>query len=113
MHWHSIDSREGLEKALGRETSEGEFNLILKHSTRCALSSMAKNRLERKPLQALNYYILDVIANRSVSNALAEMTDIRHESPQCFVFHDGNLIYQDSHMGIDPEEIQEAILAKE
>ena len=49
--------------------------LIFKHSTRCSISSMAKYRLEDDwdflPDQLVPY-LLDLIALRSISNAIAE-----------------------------------------
>ena len=106
LSWGEIRTEEELEKVVsGIEVPSNKFTLILKHSTRCVLSSMAKNRLERSPDERLSYFIIDVIADRSISNALADKTDVRHESPQMFLFSGSNLISVKSHMAISPSEV--------
>lgn len=106
VSWSEITSEEELNKILsGANTSAERFPLILKHSRRCVLSGMAKNRLERKPDNRISYHVLDVIANRSLSNTLEEKTGIKHESPQLFLFSGSNLISVKSHMAIDADEL--------
>lgn len=104
--WNEVSSADELERILsGASDSAQKFPLILKHSKRCVLSGMAKNRLERNADNRLSYYIIDVIANRHISNLLAEKTGVRHESPQMFLFSGPNLISVKSHMAIDSSEI--------
>lgn len=106
VQWSEISSKDDLDKILaGASGSSQKFPLILKHSKRCVLSSMAKNRLERNIDDRLQYYIIDVIANRAISNLLAEKTGVRHESPQMFLFSGTNLISVKSHMAIDSSEV--------
>ncbi|HLV52510.1 MAG TPA: monothiol bacilliredoxin BrxC family protein [Cryomorphaceae bacterium] len=81
------------------------FVYILKHSPRCGISAMAKSRVERNPDPRLEYFIIDVLKHRPVSNFLAERTDTVHESPQGFLFERGRLIDVKSHSSIDPAEI--------
>lgn len=46
--------------------------LLFKHSTRCSISHMAKARLEREtPPDGIEFYYLDLISYRSISNDLA------------------------------------------
>ena len=87
----------------------GDFNLILKHSNRCSVSSMAKNRIEKNRDERITYYIINVIANRDVSDALADLTGIRHESPQAFLFNGPSLVEAKSHSAIRPSEISELV----
>lgn len=103
--WTKIESLDELRDAIIRVDADRPFNLILKHSTRCAISSMAKNRLERSPNSRVNYYIIDIIAYRALSNALSDETGVRHESPQSFLFANSALLDVKSHMAIDPGEI--------
>lgn len=103
--WTEIKSIDELHSAINRADVAKPFNLVLKHSTRCAISSMSKNRLERSPNPQVNYFIIDVISYRGLSNALSDETKVRHESPQSFLFANGVLLDVKSHMAIDPGEI--------
>jgi bacillithiol system protein YtxJ len=85
--------------------ANGHFKLILKHSHRCALSTMVKSRVERQADPRIDYYLIDVINSRNVSNELASLTDIIHESPQAFLFEGDRLIEVKSHLAISPAEI--------
>lgn len=88
--------------------------LILKHSTRCSISSFAKNRLEQAwdfPLESVQPFFLDLIAHRDISNYVAEHFAVEHESPQVLLVHRGEVIYHTSHLAITIEGIQEQLLA--
>ena len=86
--------------------------IIYKHSTRCAISSMALSRLERAgDYEGADFYYLDLIANRSVSNYVAEKFHVQHESPQILILKNGECVYDESHNGIRPDEIREQIAA--
>jgi bacillithiol system protein YtxJ len=54
-------------------------------------------------------YYIDLLKNRDVSNRLAELSKIRHESPQVIVFKGNNVIYSASHSGINANEIKKII----
>lgn len=84
--------------------------LIFKHSRRCALSSMMLRRFEQawKPAAAsMDFYQLDVIGNRSLSDAVASRLGIRHESPQALLLIGGKVIAAASHGGIGGMELPE------
>ena len=60
---------------------------ILKHSTTCPISSMAKRRLERQwdlPADSVEPYYLDLLRHRDISNLIASEFGVRHESPNCY-----------------------------
>jgi bacillithiol system protein YtxJ len=97
--WQTI-TREG---ELDELIDSGHALLILKHSPRCSLSFMAKSRLERHPEKPFDCCLIDVIEHRSVSNALADKTGVRHESPQAFLFSNGRLLAVRDHMAIRPD----------
>lgn len=85
-----------------------KYSLIFKHSTRCPVSSMALNRVERsKELreQNIDFYLLDLIQHRDISAKIAETFGVSHESPQILLIKNGECMLDASHMGIDPEEI--------
>lgn len=92
-----------------KEKSHSRPQLIFKHSTRCSVSSMALNRLEKAGLPAdLDHYLLDLIACREVSNLVASAFDVWHESPQVLVIKNGECVYDESHMAINLPEILSA-----
>lgn len=84
--------------------------VIFKHSTRCSISSMALNRLERDTAPSnADFYYLDLIKYRPISNAIAEQFNVYHESPQILVIKNGECIYDESHQGISMNEIAEQV----
>ena len=83
--------------------------LIYKHSTRCSISSMVLERLERTWSSEGNNikpYYLDLIALRDVSNTVAQTFEVYHESPQVIMLKDGKAIYNASHMSISFDAIK-------
>ena len=90
--------------------SEHRPQVIFKHSIRCGTSSIAKNRLEsHETLSGADFYFLDIIRQRNISNAIANQFGIEHESPQILVIKKGACIYNESHYGIEIEEIKNEI----
>jgi bacillithiol system protein YtxJ len=80
--------------------------VIFKHSTRCGTSSIAKNRLEREQApDVVDFYFLDLIAHRDISNKIVEVFNVYHESPQVLVIKNGECIYDESHSAIMMDEI--------
>lgn len=84
--------------------------IIFKHSTRCVISSMAWDRLQRdwdEQLSELPVYYLDLLRYRNVSDAVAQHFGVAHESPQLIYIKDGLVNYQTSHNGINVKDIKE------
>ncbi len=111
MNWQQLQSLEQLAEITA--ASENHPIVIFKHSTRCSISSMALNRLERGWDSAVmndqHAYYLDLIRHRDISNAIAHQFDIPHESPQLLVIYKGQVLEDTSHMGISFEIIKEAL----
>ena len=88
MDWISLTSSAQLADII--EKSKHQPQLIFKHSTRCSISSMAKNRLERTtPPENIDFYYLDLISYRELSTKIAEDFDVFHESPQVILIKNG------------------------
>ena len=84
--------------------------LIFKHSTRCSISDVAKARLDKEEnLNGVDFYYLDLIKHRDISNALAEKYNVHHESPQILLINKGECVYDESHIGITMAEIKEQV----
>ncbi|GAB4131545.1 MAG: bacillithiol system redox-active protein YtxJ [Raineya sp.] len=105
MNWQNIETLNQLE-----QIRQEPLALIFKHSTRCSISSAALDRLERKwseeEMQALRPYFLDLLSHRDISNKIAEIFGIEHQSPQVLVLENGKCIYHNSHYGIDYDAIK-------
>lgn len=108
MNWIDLNDEAQIKaiQALSNERAQ----VIFKHSTRCANSSMAKNRLERseQPTGA-DFYFLDLIRYRSLSDNIARYFSVHHESPQVLVLKNGECIYDESHGSINMEDIVEQL----
>jgi bacillithiol system protein YtxJ len=82
--------------------------VIFKHSTRCSISSMVLNRLERAETPSgPAFYFLDLIRYRSISNAVAEKFSVHHESPQLLLIKNGECVYEESHNAISMEDLNQ------
>ena len=90
--------------------SDAKPAVIFKHSTRCSISSMAKSRLERhEQPDSTDFYLLDLIRFRSLSNKIADNFKVNHESPQVLLIKNNSCVYEESHNGIQMNEITEQI----
>lgn len=112
IHWTDLKSEVEVDGLV--ELSNLHPVLILKHSTRCSISSMVLNRLEREapaPMDARGYhaFYLDLIQFRSVSNWIAQKFGVEHESPQVIVLDRGKVVYQASHTAIHWDDILESL----
>jgi bacillithiol system protein YtxJ len=106
MNWIALTSDTQLEEI--KEKSKDKPQVIFKHSIRCGISSMAKSRLERStPPGTIDFYYLDLIHHRALSNKLAEQFQVVHESPQVLVIRNGVCVYDESHSGIRMDDIIE------
>ena len=108
MNWIPLQSEAQLEEI--REKSTRRPQLIFKHSTRCPTSSLIKNRLERA-LQpdSIDFYFLDLLSYRPISNKIVEDFFVEHESPQVLLIQNGQCIYDESHTGITMDDIVERV----
>ncbi|MEP7110271.1 MAG: bacillithiol system redox-active protein YtxJ [Ferruginibacter sp.] len=95
-----------------KEQSNKKPQLIFKHSTRCAVSGVVKYRLERSSSPGnVDFYFLDLLRNREISNKIAEEFSVFHKSPQVLLIKNGACIYDESHSGINMSDIEEQAAA--
>ncbi|MFY0687962.1 MAG: bacillithiol system redox-active protein YtxJ [Cyclobacteriaceae bacterium] len=108
MNWKSLEATNQVDKI--KDESKQKNVLIFKHSTRCSISAASLDRLERKwdsdEMGHLEVYFLDLIRYRDVSNYIADTFGVAHQSPQVLVIRDGSSIYDQSHFGIDYDELR-------
>ncbi|MBL7807592.1 MAG: bacillithiol system redox-active protein YtxJ [Saprospiraceae bacterium] len=114
MHWKILESIDQIEQI--RQRSKEVPCLIYKHSNRCHICSITKYRLEDDwsfgPNEVEVYY-LDVISHRPVSQEVANLFQVYHESPQVLLILDGECVYDASHLDIQFQEIKEELLASQ
>jgi bacillithiol system protein YtxJ len=112
MNWNELTSLDQLETVIS--DSNEQPVVIFKHSTRCSISSMALDRLQRAWDNGENVkpYFLDLIQYRNISNQIAEKFGVMHQSPQVIIIKDGQAIYDNSHMGISFQAIVNAVREK-
>ena len=86
----------------------GRF-LLFKHSTRCGTSLRAYREVEE--FEALGgevpVFLVDVIAQRSLSRDLAERLGVRHASPQVILVSGDRPVWSASHGGINAAVLRE------
>ena len=73
---------------------------IYKHSPICAVSYHAQkewNKFLSKIPEGIDTYWVNVIGSRIASQSLAQLTGIRHESPQVLLLYKGKCIWNESH----------------
>lgn len=107
--WKLIESESDLTKAI--EASENKTVAIFKHSTRCFISKTVLKNFESELRDNENnnaeFYFLDLIAFRAISNKIAEDFNVRHESPQLIVLENGSVKNSASHQDISLSQITE------
>ena len=90
------------------ESSVNQKVIIFKHSTRCSISTMVKDRFERNwpsELTDQNVYYLDLLMYRDVSNAISNTLDVEHQSPQLLIIENKNCTYFANHNAISVNEL--------
>lgn len=106
MNWEQLINLQQLEQV--KEVSFQAPVLFFKHSTRCSISVMALNRFEREwSNTTVTPYFLDLLNYREISNQIAILFEVEHQSPQVLLIKDGACIYHASHNAIDAHAINE------
>lgn len=103
MNWTQLQSTDQLNEI---KNLPG-YSIIFKHSTRCSISMMAKRRFELdwdSLPEEIPLYFLDLIQYREISNQIAQLFHVYHESPQLLLIKDGECILDQSHGGISVDD---------
>ena len=112
LPWINVTSTEQLSDVLHNIGDKPV--LLFKHSTRCSISSMALNSFERNWTDEgdlCDLFYIDLLQHRDVSQLVAELTGVVHQSPQAIVIKGKEIVYEGTHSGIDARRI-ESILKK-
>ena len=98
-----LDSSDELEEALREQPA-----VFYKHSPRCWMSTRAMRQLEKYAgvAGAPPVYLIDVIAQRELSNILSKRSGVPHASPQVIVMQGGRTQWHASHLGISARALE-------
>jgi bacillithiol system protein YtxJ len=85
--------------------------VLFKHSPICPISSDAAEEVEDARFRRADepFYLVDVIAHRSVSRFIAERTGVEHESPQALVVVNGVVVWHGSHHDVTARGIERSL----
>lgn len=81
--------------------------IVFKHSETCGVSLMARGLLDEGNVPAPVHEIV-VQRSRELSNQVATVTGVRHESPQVLVLVNRRATWHSSHAGVTPDRITKA-----
>lgn len=105
-----IDNIPALDALIARSNETPVW--LFKHSLTCGVSGHAWSELQRfadeSPADGPVFAVIEIQVARPVSNAVAERTGIRHESPQIFLLRQGQVAWQASHYGINRDALRKA-----
>ena len=104
-----IHTEEALQKLLNQTVEQPLF--ILKHSTRCSISAYALEQFNQfcKLHPETTCAMIDVIANRNVSNKLTELSKVPHASPQVIVYKNSQEVANASHWRLELENLEKIL----
>lgn len=110
VEWNELTEIKQLDDII-QESSETPA-IIFKHSTRCAISRMALRNFESEyniEEGKARPYFLDLLEHRDISNEIATIFHVEHQSPQLLVVKDGVVVYHTSHQDIDANKLIEKL----
>ncbi|MDB4014589.1 bacillithiol system redox-active protein YtxJ [Flavobacteriaceae bacterium] len=84
------------------------FIVIFKHSYRCIISRIVLKKFEFESdnsITNIKYFLIDVLKNREISNKIASVFNIDHESPQLIIIKNGELVHNSSHSDISFSDV--------
>ena len=82
--------------------------IIFKHSNTCSISSRAYREMEKLEGEV---NILEVQSAREISREFADLTGVRHETPQVVVLRDGKAVWNASHFDVTANDVAKALKA--
>ena len=94
------------------ELSAQQPVMVFKHSTRCSISTFAHREFleyaEGAGSRGVHCVMVLVVEDRPVSLELAELINVRHQSPQAILLRDRCALWHDSHEGVSAGALEEA-----
>lgn len=82
--------------------------IVFKHSNACSISARAYREMQKFEGDV---NILEVQSARDISRELADLTGVRHETPQVIVLRDGKAVWNASHFDVTANDVAKALEA--
>ncbi len=102
-NFFKIDNQAALENLLTDSTKNPV--IVFKHSNACSISARAYREMEK-----LNgVHIVEVQSARTISNEVADLTGVRHETPQVIILRDGKAVWNASHFDVVAADVIKAV----
>lgn len=105
-NWKSITSEQQLDDII--EKSVAKPQIIFKDSVTCGISAHAKERIKDDYAliaEKADFNYLDLLSFRAISNKIAQVLGVTHQSPQIIVLKDRKVVYTASHHAINASAI--------
>ena len=99
-----INSTEKLDELFAQ--SGDQPVVIFKHSLTCPISSGVYQEISNADAD-INLVVVQ--RARNISNAVAEKTGVRHETPQAIVLKNGKPVYHASHYDVTAEDVENSV----
>jgi len=108
--WIPLTEESQLEDIIA--ASHQKPQVIFKDSTTCGISAGVKHGLVGDwsvVADDIDLHYLDLLSFRSVSNKVADISGITHQSPQVIIYHYGKVIADTSHFQIKVQFIEDVL----
>lgn len=99
--WQELSSEADLQVAV-KKSFEKKV-VIFKHSTRCFISKTVLKNFENEVKNSdklAEFYFLDLLQYRELSNKIANDFGVPHQSPQLIILENGKAVQNASHQNI-------------
>lgn len=108
MNWQSLSTTE---EAIN--LSQKHPIILFKHSTRCPVSATVKSTFEddweNKLEDHTSVFYIDVIGKRNLSNEIAQILEVEHQSPQLLIIYKKKCIFHSSHFSINYSDVKREV----
>ncbi len=90
-----------------------EAAVLYKHSYACPISRAAMNQIQQfaQKRPSIPVFLIDVLGQRKLSDAISKDLEIAHESPQAIVVRASKRVWDASHYAITAEALSDKIPA--
>lgn len=92
--------------------SQEKAVVLFKHSTRCSISRFVLKRFDTEfnyDEDKMDWYLLDLLNHRDISNEIAHRYKVEHQSPQIIVIRNGKAVFSSTHDGIDAHDLKQFV----
>ena len=101
FNWIPLTETDQLQDII--KLSKTKLVVIFKHSTRCGISRGVLSQFEKATdsnEENVAFYFLDLLKYRNISNEIASLFNVYHQSPQALLIKNGEVVSHNSHYDI-------------